>query len=97
MIDLNKPQDELEKTLESLSPDSSEYELIRSKIDRIQQNVNNIQTANLINEIKILRENLKEYSISSNTQSKRMYFLTITLGAVAVFQLFISFGQLACQ
>lgn len=58
-----------------------------------QQDTNNIQTANLTNEIKTLKDDLGKYSNSSNRESRRMLLLTIALGIVAFFQLFIAYGQ----
>lgn len=58
-----------------------------------QQDINNIQASNLTDEIKDLKNNLKKYSESANNEGKKMRNLTYFLGAVAIFQLFIAYGQ----
>lgn len=90
MINLNKPQSELEKDLETLSPGSSEYELIRSKIDRIQQNTNNVQTAHLIDEMKTLRKTMIDLDKSNSIISR-------ILGIFALVQIIIAGFQLAFE
>lgn len=47
----------------------------------------------LIKEVKILGENLAAYNSAAIEESKAMRYLTIALGAVAILQLFIAYGQ----
>lgn len=58
-----------------------------------QQDTNNIQVANLTEEIKDLKINIKKYSTSADKESKSMRYLTILLGLVAILQLLIAYGQ----
>ena len=58
-----------------------------------QADTNNHQIANLTDEIKDLKVKLVTYSNSSNTESKRMRYLTYALGVVAALQLLIAYGQ----
>ncbi len=58
-----------------------------------QSDTNNIQIANLTNEIKDLKTKLAAYSNSATAESKTMRYLTYALGLVAVLQLFIAYGQ----
>ncbi len=94
MIDLNKPQKELEKILLNLTPGSTEYEQVAFKIRSIQLDTNNIQIANLTEEMRILQSSLKKYSNSANNEGKRMYRLTIFLGFIALLQLYIGYKQM---
>jgi hypothetical protein len=52
MMDLNKSQEELVKMLQNMHPDSTEYKLTSFEIQRIQQDTNNVQIANLTDLIR---------------------------------------------
>lgn len=58
-----------------------------------QQDTNNIQIGNLTDELKRLRIDLKKYNDSANKESKRMLWLTVALGAVAILQVLIAVWQ----
>ena len=58
-----------------------------------QQDTNNIQVANLTEEIKSFRKDLEKYSTSASKESNEMRNLTYLLGIVALLQLGIAFGQ----
>lgn len=51
-MDLNKSQEELVKMLQNMHPDSTEYKLTSFEIQRIQQDTNNVQIANLTDLIR---------------------------------------------
>ena len=52
MIDHNKSQEELVKMLQGMHADSTEYKNTSFEIQRMQQDTNNIQIANLTDLIK---------------------------------------------
>lgn len=59
-----------------------------------QQETNNQQVEVLTDEIRDLKNNLKEYSTSANNESKKMRNLTYALGLVAILQLFVAVASI---
>lgn len=59
-----------------------------------QSDTNNHQVANLTNEIKDLKDGLREYGNSAKEESNRMFWLTVILGFIAVLQVFIGYKQM---
>ncbi|HEY4494344.1 MAG TPA: hypothetical protein VJB95_02880 [Candidatus Paceibacterota bacterium] len=83
--------DELVRLINDSSPQYgslAQYELMR----RLSV-INHLQTSNLIDEIKSLRRDLQENSLSANRESRAMRHLTYALGVVALLQLLIAYGQ----
>jgi len=67
----NKSQKELQEMLQGLSPDSTEYKVVAFEIQRIQQDVNNQQIANLTDHIKEFSKKVEE---NSRNDRKLTYF-----------------------
>lgn len=80
----DKSQKELQEMLQSFSPDSTEYKVVSFEIQRIQQDTNNIQTANLI---ELTRKNAEtsEKTAKSNEQlAKTAIVIAITIGILQI-------------
>lgn len=60
----------------------------------VQADTNNIQIANLTDEIKDLKSELATYAKSAKTESRSMRYLTYALGAVAFLQLLVGIEQI---
>lgn len=58
-----------------------------------QRDTNNIQIANLTDELKRLGDDLRIYSASADKESRVMRYLTYAVAAVAILQLLIAYGQ----
>lgn len=78
MFDLNKPYEELVE-LRKKAVVGEVFEQLTKEIERIQQDTNNIQIADLTTQIKILNQNTNKYSNTSSRASLAMIALTVAL------------------
>jgi hypothetical protein len=90
MIDFkNKSQKELQEMLQGFSPDSTEYKVVAFEIQRIQQDTNNNQIANLIDYIK-------EFSKRAEENSRNDRILTYFAIGIAIIALVVQIIDILC-
>lgn len=67
---------------------------IKNAENQVYATVQSVFVVNaLISEVKKLKNDLQNYNSGSKETNRRMLYLTISLGVVASFQLFIAYGQ----
>lgn len=92
MFDIKgKTYDQMVELRKNAIPDSDPYRQLTDEINRIQQDTNNIQTADLVGQIKNLNTGINSYSNSSNKAAAAMIFLTVGLLVLAFAQSYVAY------